>query len=246
MKLKEWAKKQGISYLTSYRWFKDGKLPVKAYQSDSGTIIVQDDNDVIESGSISDNSSHDAMALFMKKTVEFSANDATIADFAAYVISNFTLKLNSFADVSPKYSKIKPKPEEIQNYFKKFMKPLGEKPKTNIFLASSEEEINDMVDQDEYLAFQSLLEGIAKIEDVNDPEVSELPEMKALLSLKEKAALKNVFTVADEKNTLDLVTNLHEGSSDFSNPIQKEIEVFGESSKDIQKDVRRRGRKSNK
>lgn len=40
MKLADWAKSQGISYLTAYRWFKKGKLPVSAYQTDTGTIIV--------------------------------------------------------------------------------------------------------------------------------------------------------------------------------------------------------------
>lgn len=39
MKLSAWAKKQGISYLTAYRWFKDGKI-AGAVQYDSGTILV--------------------------------------------------------------------------------------------------------------------------------------------------------------------------------------------------------------
>jgi putative resolvase len=42
MKLNDWAKKQGISYLTAYRWFKAGKI--NAIQYDSGTIIVHDEN----------------------------------------------------------------------------------------------------------------------------------------------------------------------------------------------------------
>ncbi len=41
MKLSEWAKLQGISYKTAWRWFKDGKLPVPAKQMATGTIIVQ-------------------------------------------------------------------------------------------------------------------------------------------------------------------------------------------------------------
>ena len=40
MKLSHWAKSQGISYRTAWEWFKAGKLPVKAYQAASGTIIV--------------------------------------------------------------------------------------------------------------------------------------------------------------------------------------------------------------
>ena len=40
MKLSTWAKKQGISYRTAWRWFKEGKLPVRAEQTKTGTILV--------------------------------------------------------------------------------------------------------------------------------------------------------------------------------------------------------------
>lgn len=42
MKLSEWAKKQGICYKTAWRWFKAGKLPVKAIQTITGTILVEE------------------------------------------------------------------------------------------------------------------------------------------------------------------------------------------------------------
>jgi putative resolvase len=42
MKLSTWAKKQGISYRTAWRWFKEGKLPVIAEQMKSGTILIQE------------------------------------------------------------------------------------------------------------------------------------------------------------------------------------------------------------
>jgi len=41
MKLSEWAKEQGISYRTAWRWFKEGKLPVPAEQAATGTIIIK-------------------------------------------------------------------------------------------------------------------------------------------------------------------------------------------------------------
>ena len=40
MKLSDWAKSQGINYQTAFLWFKKGQLPVPAYQTASGTIIV--------------------------------------------------------------------------------------------------------------------------------------------------------------------------------------------------------------
>lgn len=43
MKLSVWAEKQGIAYITAWRMFHENKLPVKAYQLPTSTIIVQED-----------------------------------------------------------------------------------------------------------------------------------------------------------------------------------------------------------
>jgi predicted site-specific integrase-resolvase len=40
MKLSEWAKLQGVSYRTAWRWFKAGILPAPTKQLKTGTIIV--------------------------------------------------------------------------------------------------------------------------------------------------------------------------------------------------------------
>ena len=40
MKLSGWAKKNGLSYRTAWRLFKEGKLPVQAQQLQTGTILV--------------------------------------------------------------------------------------------------------------------------------------------------------------------------------------------------------------
>ena len=42
MKLSEWAKLQGVSYRTAWRWFKAGILPVPAEQLSNGTILLSD------------------------------------------------------------------------------------------------------------------------------------------------------------------------------------------------------------
>ena len=44
MKLSIWAKKQGVSYRTAWRWFRDGKLPVSVEQTSSGTILVKEES----------------------------------------------------------------------------------------------------------------------------------------------------------------------------------------------------------
>jgi hypothetical protein len=127
MKLKEWAKKEGISYQTAYRWFKAGELPVKAYQSESGTIIVQDESSSSSESNTMNKlttSNSDAMSVFLKKTVEFSKANSSIEDFAAYVIANFQLKINPSApDMSLKYSKNKPSQNDVNKHFQQFIKP---------------------------------------------------------------------------------------------------------------------------
>ena len=43
MKLSVWARSQGISYKTAWRWWRAGKLPVPAEQLATGTVIVHAD-----------------------------------------------------------------------------------------------------------------------------------------------------------------------------------------------------------
>jgi putative resolvase len=49
MRLSTWAEKEGISYITAWRWFKENKLPVKAIKTSSGTILIQDEDKFITS-----------------------------------------------------------------------------------------------------------------------------------------------------------------------------------------------------
>jgi hypothetical protein len=116
IKLREWAEKNNLSYLTANRHFHAGMIP-GAVQLDSGTILVEDNS--LEQN-MGNTSSNDAMSLFLKKTVEYSKNNSSVEDFAAFVISNFQLRLNGAVD-SPRYSKNKPKSEDIQNHFKQFL-----------------------------------------------------------------------------------------------------------------------------
>ncbi len=39
--MSEWAEQEGIHYQTAWKWFKDGKLPVPAIRTPSGTILVE-------------------------------------------------------------------------------------------------------------------------------------------------------------------------------------------------------------
>jgi hypothetical protein len=40
VKLSVWAERQGVHYMTAWRWWKAGTLPVRAHQTESGTILV--------------------------------------------------------------------------------------------------------------------------------------------------------------------------------------------------------------
>jgi len=43
MKLSEWAKRNGFAYQTAWNMFKAGRLPVKATQLATGTILVEEE-----------------------------------------------------------------------------------------------------------------------------------------------------------------------------------------------------------
>jgi len=40
MRLSEWAEREGVHYQTAWKWFRDGKLPVPARQTQTGVILV--------------------------------------------------------------------------------------------------------------------------------------------------------------------------------------------------------------
>jgi putative resolvase len=44
--LADWARLKGIHYITAWKWFKRGKMPVHAEQMPSGMILVQTDGDM--------------------------------------------------------------------------------------------------------------------------------------------------------------------------------------------------------
>jgi len=205
MKLSDWAKKQGISYLTAYRWFKDGKLPVEAYQSESGTIIVKDESDTSEQNMAGNNQSNDIMSLFLKKTVEFSKNNASVEDFAAYVLSNFSLKLNNTTE-SPKYSRNKPKAEDIQKHFQQFLKPKGEKPKPNMFVTEPDT-LDELVANEEAGQIPTVVLNSATIPGA----VAQAPEMQSLIKDLTSAIAPTPFLgLAGSVTTYDSLGN-HEG-----------------------------------
>lgn len=41
IKLSAWAKQQGIAYRTAWNWYKAGRLPARAHQTPTGTILVE-------------------------------------------------------------------------------------------------------------------------------------------------------------------------------------------------------------
>ena len=51
MKLSQWAKKNGITYHTAWKLFRDGKLPVRSRQLETETILVYEDEPAASSAS---------------------------------------------------------------------------------------------------------------------------------------------------------------------------------------------------
>lgn len=78
MKLSEWAKKVGISYKTAWRWFRDEKLPVKAIQTSTGTILVEEEkfksDEVVIYARVSSNDQKSDLSRQIARLTEYATN----------------------------------------------------------------------------------------------------------------------------------------------------------------------------
>jgi putative resolvase len=80
MRLKDWAEQQGIHYQTAWKWFRDGKLPVPALQTPTGTILVQPDARPRPGGGLglyARVSSHDQLADLERQVAQLTRWAAT-------------------------------------------------------------------------------------------------------------------------------------------------------------------------
>jgi hypothetical protein len=114
IKLAEWCENNSISYITGYRWFKAGKID-GAYQTDSGTILVPE-----KAGPAESQTSEEITSLILSKVVDLSTKQASISDFAAYILANFDLQQKTIKTVTLK-AKHEIQQEAAQQFFKKFL-----------------------------------------------------------------------------------------------------------------------------
>ena len=119
---------------------------------------------------------NDIMSMFIKKTVESSKNNDSIEDFAAWVLSNFNLKSNSVSD-TPKYSRVKPKSEDVQKHFQQFLKKKEDRPKPNVFLPM-ETGLDDLVAKSNDLTAQEFMDEASQ---TYDGSVTDIPEVQDLM-----------------------------------------------------------------
>jgi predicted site-specific integrase-resolvase len=81
MKLSTWAKKEGVCYRTAWNWFKNGTLPVNAEQTPTGTILIKEDNRILNAERVviycrvSNHSRREELSFQVKRCEDFcSAN----------------------------------------------------------------------------------------------------------------------------------------------------------------------------
>lgn len=263
MKLKEWAAKTGISYLTAWRWFKakDPRLS-KAYQSDSGTIIVPDELENLEQ-TMASNTQNNAMSLFLKKTVEYSVSNSTVEDFAAYILSNFSFKLNA-ANEPPKYSKQKPKSEDVQKHFQQFLpdKEKGEHLKEVVSLLKEGKSAGDIVpamecfiNNDEYQLTKVIEFGppskpisndVLNLEKTTEGLIQQSVDFNTTPQLINYDSTNQAFSSSLNCNeSMTTFNNINGSVSTFVfQPTQKELQSVNQIQITETKGPRKRGRKS--
>lgn len=140
MKLSVWAKSQGISYKTAHNWFKNNKLPVKSYQTDSGTIIIEpnisetnkDNNLVAIYSRVSSNDKKDDLNRQVDRCKEFCFNkglevDKVYKEIASGMNDN-RKELNKLLDIKYKYIVVEHKDRLTRfgfNYLETLLNRLG-------------------------------------------------------------------------------------------------------------------------
>ncbi|MCZ2224492.1 MAG: hypothetical protein LC122_12785 [Chitinophagales bacterium] len=88
MKLSEWAKQNNMSYATCYRWYREGKLPVKTYKSSSGAIFVEDE---VKAFGDKEQFNDDYMINLLTTVTQFTLQNKSIIEFFVYLLKNFKL-----------------------------------------------------------------------------------------------------------------------------------------------------------
>lgn len=199
MKLKDWADRVGVSYLTAYRWFKSGKFPIPAFQTESGTIVVEDPNLV----SSNDVNKHDIVSSFLKKTVEFSKKNASIEDFAGYIISNFQLTPLKQKTLQEDFSLSK-----NQKIYKDIIRSI----KSNEFTSSSDIELENPVSDKEIDEILSNLKK--KLDEIDKSKFTE--DDKVLMSEK-------LFIPPASNTVVKYDSNLGKIGSILRKPLNNEI-----------------------
>lgn len=103
MKLSAWAKLEGIHYKTAWRWWKDGQLPVPAYQTPTGAVFVR--VDAKPSPSIS------TVALYARvsSSDQKSDLDAQLGRLASYAASKGMTVIASATEVGSGLNGHRPK-----------------------------------------------------------------------------------------------------------------------------------------
>ena len=101
IKLSEYCKKNGISYSTGYRWVKKGTFPGKAIQTDSGTILIETEENILDQyskcvGNVNNpftankmNDHQIAVYLLLDSIGAYH----TVEQFATFILTNFDLEI---------------------------------------------------------------------------------------------------------------------------------------------------------
>ena len=101
MKLSEWAKKQGISYRTAWRWFNEGKLSVNAEQMPTGTIIIKEEEDPL--------SNQVAIYVRVSSSDQKKDLDRQIARLVTYANANKLMVAQTIAEIGSGLNGHRPK-----------------------------------------------------------------------------------------------------------------------------------------
>lgn len=84
VKLSDWARRTGITYHTAYKWFRNGTLPVPAYQTKSGSILVdvpaEQPGETVVYARVSSADQRNGLALQVARVCEWATGEGMSVD----------------------------------------------------------------------------------------------------------------------------------------------------------------------
>lgn len=193
MKLSEWAKVHNLSYQTVWRWFKNGKLPVKAKQMPSGQILVEEDDEETEKFTENTGEKDFTISKADLETFKLILNEAQAdKDYKIITHGNVIIEKNSNQEILDKLDELIIGVNKITTFLFKNENTIDkEKLKQELIQSFSDTQLADMFEENNTIAEkareENLVNYLKEIENTKKEKTEKLNKKEKATNIKGKS-----------------------------------------------------------